>query len=251
MQWVARINRAIDEDRFHLCFQPIVPVEGGGGEGEHYELLLRMRDEEGRSVRPGSFLPAAERYDLAGKIDRWVIRTAFEWLTCHREHLERLYLCEINLSGHSLGDTDFLKLLIRQFDESNIPPEKICFEVTETAAIANLTNATQFMQTLRGLGCRFALDDFGIGLSSFAYLKNLPVDFLKIDGVFVKGIFEDPIDLAVVKSINEIGQAMGKRTIAEFVENESILEKLRLGEIGVDYAQGYGIGRPRPLEEMV
>ena len=250
MQWVARINRAIEEDRFHLCFQPIVPVEGDGEGGDHYELLLRMRDEEGRSVRPGSFFPAAERYDLASKIDRWVIRTAFEWLTYHREQLERLYLCEINLSGHSLGDTNFLKLVIHQFDDSNIPPQKICFEVTETAAIANFTNATQFMQTLKGLGCRFALDDFGSGLSSFAYLKNLPVDFLKIDGMFVKGIFENPIDLAVVRSINEIGQAMGKRTIAEFVENESILEKLKLGEIGVDYAQGYGIGRPRPLEEM-
>ncbi len=248
MQWVARIDRALEEDRFQLNFQPIVSVKSGEQKGAHYELLLRMQDEEGHIVHTSVFLPAAERYNLATKLDRWVVRKAFEWLTRHPEHLERLYLCEINLSGHSLGDGEFLELVIQQLGEAAIPPEKVCFEVTETAAIANLTSATHFIQTLKGVGCHFALDDFGSGLSSFAYLKTLPVDFLKIDGLFVKDIADDPTDLAMVKSINEIAQAMGKQTVAEFVENEAILEKLR--EIGVDYAQGHYIGGPRPIEEM-
>jgi diguanylate cyclase (GGDEF)-like protein/PAS domain S-box-containing protein len=250
-QWVARIHRALEEGHFCLYSQPISPLVGGEIQGAHYEVLLRMEDEEGRIVLPGAFLPAAERYDLATKLDGWVIHAMFEWLTCHREHLEQLYLCEINLSGHSLGNEEFLRAVIREFDEANIPAEKICFEVTETAAIANLARATHFIQTLRARGCRFALDDFGSGLSSFAYLKNLPVDFLKIDGVFVKNIADDPTDLALVKSINEIGHTMGKRTIAEFVENAAILRKLRLPEIGVDYAQGYHIGRPRPITDML
>jgi diguanylate cyclase (GGDEF)-like protein len=249
-QWVARINRALEEGRFCLYFQPIRPVVSSEMQGAHYELLLRMKDEEGHIVLPGAFLPAAERYDLATKLDGWVIHAMFEWLICHREHLEQLYLCEINLSGHSLSDDEFLRTVIREFDETNIPAEKICFEVTETAAIANLTKATHFIQTLKARGCRFALDDFGSGLSSFAYLKNLPVDFLKIDGVFVKSIVNDPTDLAMVKSINEIGHTMGKRTIAEFVESAAILRKLKLPEIGVDFAQGYHIGRPRPIADM-
>ena len=250
MQWVARIQRALEEERFHLYFQPISPVKSSREEGAHYELLLRMHDEEGHTVLPGAFLPAAERYNLATKLDGWVVRTAFEWLACHPEHLERLYLCEINLSGQSLGDGAFLELVIQQLHETAIPPEKVCLEVTETAAIANLTSATHFIQTLKGVGCQFALDDFGSGLSSFAYLKALPVDFLKIDGLFVRGIAHDPTDLAMVKSINEIGHTMGKQTIAEFVENAAILEKLKTRGIGVDYAQGYHIGRPKPIDEL-
>lgn len=164
-------------------------------------------------------------------------------------NLQRLFLCAINISGLSLSDEEFLAFVKTQFNNYNIPPKKICFEITETVAIANLTDATLFIQSLKQLGCRFALDDFGSGLSSFAYLKSLPVDYLKIDGIFVKDILDDPMDFAMVKSINEIGQVMGKQTIAEFVENESILEKLQ--EIGVDYAQGYGIGRPEPLEKLV
>jgi len=251
MRWVARIQRALEEDRFQLSFQPIVPVTGADQKGAHYELLLRLKDEEGRIVLPAAFLPAAERYNLATKVDRWVIRSAFEWLAFHPEHVERLYLCEINISGWSLGDGEFLKWVTEQFLEAAIPPGKVCFEVTETAAIANLTSAKHFMQTLKAVGCRFALDDFGSGLSSFAYLKTLPVDFLKIDGLFVKDIADDPTDLAMVKSINEIGHTMGKQTIAEFVESEAILEKLRPPNIGIDYAQGYHIGRPKPIDELV
>lgn len=248
MHWVAVINRALEENRFYLVLQPIMSLAKGQVDAEHYELLIRMQDGHGHVVAPDAFLPAAERYNLSTKVDRWVIDAAFQWLTNHPQQLKRIMLCAINLSGCSLGDTGFLEFVIQQFAEHNLPPHKICFEVTETAAIANLTHATNFITALRKLGCRFALDDFGSGQSSFAYLKNLPVDFIKIDGMFVKDIVDDPIDLAMVKSINDMGHVMGKQTIAEFVENDAILEKLR--EIGVDYAQGYGIGRPRPLKEM-
>ncbi len=250
MQWVTRIERALEEDRFELEIQPIAPVDAldePQAHMLHYEVLLRMRDEHGRVVLPGAFLPAAERYDLARHVDRWVINTAFSWLGANPKHVEQLYLCCINLSARSVGNEDFLSYVIGCFDKTGVPPEKVCFEITETAAIANLASAARFIRALKEWGCCFALDDFGSGLSSFAYLKNLPVDFLKIDGVFVRGVLEDPVDLAMVKSINEIGQAFGKKTIAEFVESNAILEKLRLRYIGVDYAQGYGVGRPQPL----
>ncbi len=247
MQWVARIHRALEEDRFFLCSQPIVHVEKHDDSQEHYELLIRMEDENGDTVSPGAFLPAAERYNLATKLDRWVVSTAFDWLISNPEQLDRLFLCSVNLSGHSLVDGEFLDFLHAKLKEGSVPPEKICFEITETAAISNLSSATHFIKTLSVLGCRFALDDFGSGLSSFAYLKNLPVDFLKIDGLFVKDIVDDPVDFAMVKSINDMGHVLGKQTIAEFVENDDILKKLQ--EIGVDYAQGYGMGKPRPLTE--
>ena len=207
-----------------------------------------MIDDDGGSIPPGAFLPAAERYHLSTKIDRWVINNAFAWLKRHPRHLSDLVSCAINLSGTSLGDEDFLDYVVKQFGKHGIPPHKICFEVTETAAIANLTSASRFIKALCQQGCLFALDDFGSGLSSFAYLKNLPVNFLKIDGMFVKDIVDDVIDRAMVKSINEIGHVMGKKTIAEFVEDDQILEEL--GKIGVDFAQGYGIDRPQPLGQI-
>jgi diguanylate cyclase (GGDEF)-like protein/PAS domain S-box-containing protein len=250
MRWAVRLPRALAEERFRLYFQKIVLVDGGkNNQTDHYELLLRMEDEAGNIVLPHVFLTAAERYNLSGKLDCWVIKQTFSWLQDHPSHLEKLRICFINLSGLSLGQKTFLPFVIQELESSGIPPWKICFEITETVAIANLSSATTFIKTLRQLGCRFALDDFGSGLSSFAYLKNLPVDFLKIDGIFVKDILHDPMDLAMVKSINEIGHMMGKKTIAEFVENDPILEKLR--EIGVDYAQGYGISRPCPLNGLV
>ncbi|MCH7695594.1 MAG: EAL domain-containing protein [Proteobacteria bacterium] len=249
MQWVAQINRSLEEDRFCLYMQPIVPVIPHNDHGQHFEILLRMRDEKDNIIPPGAFLAAAERYNLSTRIDRWVIDNAFSWLTDNPVYLENLSQCAINLSALSLGDEKFLKYLIQQFNRTNIPPEKICFEITETAAIANLSTAMVFIKALKALGCKFALDDFGSGLSSFAYLKTLPVDYLKIDGMFVKDIETDPIDLAMVKSINEIGHVMGMQTIAEFVENEAILKKLR--EIGVDYAQGFGIAKPQPIESMM
>ncbi len=247
MEWVAKINHALEENRLCLYFQTIIPLHGEHC-GEHYELLLRMLDNDGKLVPPGAFLPAAERYNLSVKLDRWVIDTALRWLSGNDDVSNNLGLCSINLSGPSLGDVKLLEMILQRLEHSKVPAEKICFEVTETAAIANLATATHFINTLGARGCQFALDDFGSGLSSFAYLKTLPVDYLKIDGVFVKDMADDPIDFAMVKSINEIGHVMGKKTIAEFVENESILKKLK--EIGVDFAQGYGIAKPRPIETM-
>jgi EAL domain-containing protein (putative c-di-GMP-specific phosphodiesterase class I) len=204
-----------------------------------------MQDEQGRIVLPGAFLSAVERYNLSARLDNWVIRNAFEWLVQHPECMQHLNLLSINLSGHSLGDSQLMGHIIERFKEGHIPAEKICMEITETAAITNLTSATRFIKMLKEWGCRFALDDFGSGLSSFAYLKNLPVDYLKIDGLFVKDILDDAIDYAMVKSINEIGHVMGKKTVAEFVDSEAVLEAL--GVIGVDYAQGYAVGKPRPI----
>ncbi len=245
MQWVSRIHEALEEDRLQLWMQTIQPINNPNGGDLHYELLLRMIDKEGKLIPPGAFLPAAERYNLSTRIDRWVVRTILSWLAKHPAHVESLDLCAINLSGHSLSEQDFLTFITRQLDNTHVPPEKLCFEITETAAIANLAAATRFIRVLKEWGCHFALDDFGSGLSSFAYLKNLPVDYLKIDGIFVRDIVDDPIDCAMVKSINEIGQVMGKKTIAEFVETPAILKKLK--KIGVDFAQGYTIAKPVPL----
>jgi len=247
MQWVSKINQALEDNRFHLVYQSIVPLENDVNEGEHYELLIRMTDEGNKVISPGSFLPAAERYNITPKLDRWVINTAFNWFANNPQHLNNLYQCSINISGLSLGNEDLQNFIIQQLDEYSIPANKICFEITETAAISKLTSATSFIKILREVGCKFALDDFGSGLSSFAYLKNLPVDYLKIDGVFVKDILDDPIDLAMVRSINEIGHVMGKKTIAKFIENREIFDKLK--EIGVDYAQGFGVAMPKPIEE--
>jgi len=248
MHWVARIQRALEEDRFELYAQPIVSVGGDHRRPVHYEVLVRMQDEHGSMVLPGAFLSAAERYNLSAKLDRWVIRNVFDWLERHHRNLDGLELCSINLSGHSLGEEDLLDLVIGRLDKGSFPSEKICIEITETAAISNLSSATRFIKILKEWGCRFALDDFGSGLSSFAYLKNLPVDYLKIDGIFIKDILDDPIDYAMVKSINDIGHVMGKQTVAEFVDDAVILSALR--DIGVDYAQGYAVGEPRHISAV-
>ena len=247
MQWVTRISQALEEDRFCLYAQIIVPLDGSPH--KHYELLIRMIDEKGEIIPPGAFLPATERYNLISKIDRWVIEHAFRLLVAHPRFLDQIDCIAINLSGQSLADEEFKEYVMKQLQDTGMEGEKICFEITETAAISNLNMATKFISALKGLGCRFSLDDFGSGLSSFGYLKNLQVDYLKIDGMFVKDIVEDPIDHAMVKSINEIGQVMGMKTIAEFVENDEIKGMLR--EIGVNYAQGYGIGKPQPLDELL
>ncbi len=254
MQWVMHVQHALEEGNFCIDCQPIVPIgQDGpsgqdGAEGGHYELLLRMQDDQGRLVPPGVFLPAAERYNLIGRVDRWMVGAALDWLSNAEPGKCDMAFCSINLSGQSLAEEGLLEFIIARLHDSGVSPGRICFEITETAAIANLARATRFITALKDIGCRFALDDFGSGLSSFAYLKTLPVDYLKIDGMFVKDIVDDPIDREMVRSINEIGHLMGKRTIAEFVENDEILAVLR--DIGVDYAQGYGIGRPRPLAEL-
>ena len=198
-------------------------------------------------MSPGLFLPAAERYSLALAIDRWVIENTFAWLSANPERVSSLRRCSINLSGQSLGEPDLHELIEREIARAQIPGDKICFEITETAAISNLSTAIKLMERLRKLGCGFALDDFGSGMSSFSYLKNLPIDYLKIDGAFIKEIVRDPVSLAMVRSINEVGHLMGLKTIAEFVSDDEIMQKLR--QIGVDYAQGYAISRPLPLED--
>jgi diguanylate cyclase (GGDEF)-like protein len=246
MQWVPRINQALEENCFCLYAQDIVPLDGR--DDKHYEVLLRMIDDKGHVIPPGAFLPAAERYNLISAIDRWVIENTFRLLTANPIFLKKTCFVSINLSGHSITDDAFLNFIITQLHECGIDANKICFEITETAAISNLNTAATFISTLKNLGCQFALDDFGSGLSSFAYLKYLKVDYLKIDGMFVKDIIDDPIDHAMVKSINQIGQVMGMQTIAEFVENDEI--KAMLKEIGVNYAQGYGIGKPQPFDKL-
>ena len=248
MQWAARINNALEENRFELFRQTIQPLQSDE-EGAHYEILLRMRDESGGIISPALFIEAAERYGITPSIDRWVIRSAFRWLVSEADERERLLLCSINLSGQSLGDEKFLPFVIDQFRMSGLDATKICFEITETAAIASYSQANRFINALKDLGCKFALDDFGTGLSSFGYLKHFPVDFLKIDGSFVKEILHDPIDREMVRSINEIGHLTGKQTIAEFAENEEIITMLR--GMGIDYAQGYGVSEPKRVTRAV
>ena len=247
MRWVSRILMALQEDRFTLYQQRISPVVESGGR-HHFEILLRMLDADDSVIPPGLFLPAAERHRLVERLDRWVIARTLEWLANQRSELADLFLCAINLSGHSLGNERTLRFLEDQIARYDIPPEKLCFEVTETVAAQDPDKATRFIAALRERGCHFALDDFGTGVSSFGYLRKLPVDFVKIDGIFVRGILDDPADDVLVASINRVAHALGKRTIAEYVENRQILQ--RMAEIGVDFVQGYGVGRPEPIGEM-
>lgn len=249
MQWVTEINSALDEDRFVLYGQIIVPLQNPQLKPD-IEILLRMKGRDGNIIPPGAFLPAAERYQLSGQIDQWVVDHAFAWLERNFTQFSQYFgNCAINLSGGSLGDSNLKQTIISHLDNSSLLPYKVKFEITETSAIANLLEAQRFINALKAYGCQFSLDDFGSGLSSFAYLKNLPVDNLKIDGQFVKNIMDDKLDLAMVKSINDIGHVMGKVTIAEFVENDEVRELLR--EIGVDYGQGYGLGVPTPLDILL
>ncbi|WP_296183319.1 EAL domain-containing protein [Pseudomonas sp. UBA1879] len=247
MAWIQRLHMALDDNRFCLYSQEIAPLSRDAADGKgHIEILLRLRDESGRMILPDNFIPAAERYGMMTTLDRWVVQNVFKIISecLHDNHRKGpLAVCAINLSGISIGDDAFLEYLRQQFQIYAIPPELICFEITETSAIANLGSAIRFINELKSLGCRFSLDDFCAGMSSFAYLKHLPVDFLKIDGSFVKDMLDDPVNRAMVEVINHIGHVMGKKTIAEFVESPQIEQALL--EIGVDYAQGYVIERPQ------
>jgi len=249
MKWVSRISSAVEEDRLELFFQPIIGIGSKNGASRgHYELLLRMRDENGELVSPEQFIPAAERYNLMSTLDRWVIREALANLADRSGDNEARYTLAINLSGTSLSEDRFLGDVMRELQKQKLPNGAICFEITETAAISNLARVVHFMESLKALGCKFSLDDFGSGLSSFTYLKNLPVDYLKIDGQFIRNVADDSVDESMVKAISEVGQAMGIETIAERVETKQVLEKL--GALGVEFAQGYYIARPTSVSSF-
>lgn len=249
MRWVGAITEALESDRFELFAQEIQPSRREPGSGLFFEVLVRLRQADGELISPGQFLPAAEKYRLAGRIDLWVIEHLFEYFRSEPARMKEIFLCSINLSGLSLGSEQIIDLVSAELGRGTVRADQLCFEITETAAITNLSAASNFISRLRGLGCRFALDDFGSGVSSFGYLKSLEVDLLKIDGMFVRGIAEDRTDRAIVKSINEIGHQTGKKTVAEFVETSDVADILRT--IGVDYLQGYGIGRPMSLQKML
>jgi len=243
MKWVSRITSAVEEERLELFFQPIIGIgDCDGKQRGHYELLLRMRDEDGQLVSPDQFIPSAERYNLMSTLDRWVIHEALSQLADRSDDGEARYTIAINLSGTSLSEDRFLDFVIDELQKQNLPKGAICFEITETAAISNLSRVVHFMNTLKKLGCKFSLDDFGSGLSSFTYLKNLPVDYLKIDGQFIRNVVDDNVDESMVRAIREVGHAMGIETIAERVETKQVLDKL--GALGVEFAQGYYIARP-------
>jgi EAL domain-containing protein (putative c-di-GMP-specific phosphodiesterase class I) len=248
-RWVARLQTALEEGRFRLYRQVIAPLNGCTATGEYFEILLRMIDEKGRLVAPESFLSAAERYGIIGRLDRWVIGEVLELFTQNAGLLDRVAMCSVNVSGQSLSDDEFHEFLFEALERTSVPASKLCFEITETAAIAHLDSTARFMARIRALGCRFALDDFGSGVSSFAYLRQLPVDLLKIDGVFIKNLLRDPANAAITRSINDIAHTLGHQTVAEFVESESILSEVR--SIGIDFAQGYAVGRPVPLSDLV
>ena len=244
MQWVSRIQEALAQDRFELHWQPIVPVGSSAAGPAYCEVLVRMLDERGRMVSPAAFIPAAERYGLMGAVDRWVIDRALRIVPTARPDWSEQGIgwFSINLSGDTMADPGILQFIRERFALYEVDPNRVCFEVTETAAIANLASAIELVTELKKDGCHFALDDFGSGLSSFGYLKELPVDHLKIDGNFVKHLDSDPVDRVMVQAINDVGHAMQLKTIAEFVESDATMELLR--QIGVDFAQGYAIGKP-------
>ncbi len=247
MQWVTRITQALEEHRFRLYGQPIVPLTGRPSERSRCEVLIRLLQPDGTLVAPGAFIPAAERYNLMGQVDRWVIREVVSLYARHR-HQPWKPIASINLSGASLGDPGMLAFVRDQLSRHDLSPDTLCFEITETAAIANLAQAAHFIRELKALGCWFALDDFGSGMSSFAYLQSLPVDALKIAGAFIRHIEHDPVEYAMVEAINRVGHVMRLRTVAEGVESLGTIATLR--RIGVDYAQGFAIGEPLPLEAL-
>ena len=247
MHWVARVTRAAEENRLELFFQPIVRIGAPASGPGFHELTIRLRDDDGRLVPPSEFIPAAERYNVMSIIDRWVVTRAVELLKRRREQAGTLPLLAVNLSGTSLNEQSFAEFVLTTVGEPEIA-SALCFEITETAAVTSLSNATFFMRELKARGCKFALDDFGTGLSSFMYLKTLPVDFLKIDGQFISQIATDAVDRSMVEAISKVGRALGIATVAEWVEDEAVLSELE--RIGVDFAQGYHLALPAPIAQL-
>lgn len=250
IQWVSLINNNLDKyDGFSLFYQPIVSLHGQHNFTNCYEVLLRMNDPEGNNlILPGAFLSAAVRYNLMPSLDKWVIKTLFRWLQNNPNHLKQLDFCTINISGYSLNE-EFLNMLTRDINASEIPPQKLCFEFSETTSMSNFSEVFNFMTRLKKIGCRLALDNFGTGMASFNYLKRLPLDLLKIDGVWIKKLVNGKVDYSIIKSINEIAHLMQLKTIAERVESQEILNKLY--EIEVDYAQGYWVKFPQSLQNII
>jgi diguanylate cyclase (GGDEF)-like protein/PAS domain S-box-containing protein len=244
MHWVTRLSHAFQNDQLQLYCQPIMALGPDGGK-KHYEILLRLRNGRAGPVSPGTFLPAAERYDVILKIDRWVLKRTLDWLSANKEHTATLDTCSINLSRRSLADPSFHTFAAELIDASDVPASKLCFEITENGAIADMQKTIAFIEALSARGCRFSLDDFGTGMTSFSYLKQLPVNFIKIDGSFIQMMSSSQVDFEMVRFTNDISHMMGRQTIAEYVSDAAILASLK--EIGVDFAQGYCIGKPRPL----
>ncbi len=248
MESVNLVHDALANQRIELFAQRIIALDNDD-KGMHFEILVRIRDVNGEYISPGIFMPASERYNIAHLIDREVVSQTLDWFSVNPAALENLSQVAINLSGHSMGNQEFIQFLLNKLQESAVPCNKVCLEITETAAMSNMKQAIEFFSQLKALGCLIALDDFGSGLSSFGYLKKLPVDIVKIDGIFVRDIDVNEMDHLMVRSINDLAKQMGKRTVAEFVENTRIIDQLM--ELGVDYAQGYIIGKPKPLPTLV
>lgn len=249
MQWIGRIQTALREDGFVL-FSQLIQGLGVNKNKQHFEILLRLNDNQDSLISPAEFMPAAERYKLMPDIDRWVIQQVINQTLAMADLLDRFpFHLSINLSGQSLGDESFTDFVCRQLDRLGSYTDHICFEITESAAIANLAEAQALISRVKARGCTFSLDDFGTGLSSFSYLQDLDVDYLKIDGCFVSKLDKDPVSKAMVSAINQVGHAMKLLTIAEYVENDAIMHKLE--DIGVDFAQGYRLGKPQPLQSCL
>jgi len=246
---VTLVEEAIQKGRLQIYLQKISPVFFLDDPHEHYEVLLRVLDENGKPMPPQDFIKAAEKFGRIRTLDRWVVNHLFSWIDKHEGRLDGIGGFSINLSGHSIDDEEMIALITERIRQSRFPPQRIAFEITETAMIRDMEKAQHFIQKIQSLGCGFYLDDFGSGLASYSYLKDLPVNFIKIDGAFVRNIVSDENDHAFVKSITEIAHFMKKKVVAEFVENESIL--IRLQELEVDYVQGYGVGRPFPLSSLL
>ncbi len=247
MRWAMRLNEALEQDRFELFCQSISPLQQLDGHERHFEILLRLRDADtGQLLPPGQFIPAAERFGLGMKLDSHVVDRTLRWFERNPEAAARVGQCSINLCAASVDDERFLTFLQRRLEKSSLRPERLCFELTETSALRDLARAQNFIQAVRAFGCKFALDDFGTGFCSFGYLRSLDVDYFKIDGSFVREVETSPLALAIVRSIADIGRVMNKETIAECAESEAI--RVRLIELGVDYAQGYAVDEPTPIE---
>jgi EAL domain-containing protein (putative c-di-GMP-specific phosphodiesterase class I) len=243
MEWAHRLRWALEAGRFRLYYQEVHPLSGLA-DGARLELLLRLVDEDERIVPPGAFIPAAERYGLMPAIDRWVVETALANLDRLHPEGRGLRMVAINLSGGTLEDPSFVEHILALIEQHGVDPRRLCFEITETLAVRNLAQVSRFMGQLRGAGCRIALDDFGVGMSSFGYLKNLPVDMIKIDGSFVQDLTSDPMSHAIVRAVTDIGHQRGMQVVAEWVDSEAIIQAL--AALGVDHAQGFALHRPEP-----